>query len=167
VWALFGDNYNSDRTVQANYKSSRLWELVPGKTPDPGLREIAMSVLHVRSSCNSFGVSPQWSRRQKMNNVRCSHLLTLAPRSRIFLPWRRRRYVPPKRRFTQDVHSATSQRTAFFTVFTVDQYGWKFGIIEQRLVKSFVISFILFLKWGNWAKKLLLILHATFSSLVS
>jgi hypothetical protein len=41
-------------------------------------------------------------------------LLTLVPRSRIFLLWRWRRYVPPKRRFTQDVHGATSQKTAFF-----------------------------------------------------
>jgi hypothetical protein len=32
----------------------------------------------------------------------CSHLLTLVPRSPIFLPWRWRRYVPPKRRFEQD-----------------------------------------------------------------
>jgi hypothetical protein len=32
----------------------------------------------------------------------CSHLLTLVPRSRTFLPWRWRRYVPPKRRLTQD-----------------------------------------------------------------
>jgi hypothetical protein len=46
----------------------------------------------------------------------CSHLLTLLPRSRVFLPWRRRRYVPPKRRFTQDLHSATSHKTAFFIV---------------------------------------------------
>jgi hypothetical protein len=33
----------------------------------------------------------------------CSHLLTLVPRSRICLPWRWRQYVPPKRRFTQDI----------------------------------------------------------------
>jgi hypothetical protein len=32
----------------------------------------------------------------------------------IFLPWRWRWYVPPKRRFTQDLHCATSQKTAFF-----------------------------------------------------
>jgi hypothetical protein len=49
----------------------------------------------------------------------CSHLLTLAPGSRIFLPWRWRRYVPPKRRFTQDLHGATSKKTAFFIVTTV------------------------------------------------
>jgi hypothetical protein len=39
---------------------------------------------------------------------------TLVPRSWIFLPWRWRRYVPPKRRFTLDIHGATSQKTAFF-----------------------------------------------------
>jgi hypothetical protein len=53
----------------------------------------------------------------------CSYLLTLVPRSRIFLPWRWRRYVPPKRRFTQDLHGATSQKTAFFSLiqFTPSQ----------------------------------------------
>jgi hypothetical protein len=49
----------------------------------------------------------------------CSHLLTLVPRSRIFLPWRWRRYVPPKRPLNQDLHSATSQKTTFFIVTAV------------------------------------------------
>jgi hypothetical protein len=31
----------------------------------------------------------------------CIHLLTVGPHSRIFLPWRWKRYVPPKRRCTQ------------------------------------------------------------------
>jgi hypothetical protein len=44
----------------------------------------------------------------------CSHLLTLVPRSRIFLPWRWRRNVPPKRRLTQDLHSTISHKTTFF-----------------------------------------------------
>jgi hypothetical protein len=35
------------------------------------------------------------------------HLLTLVPRSRIFLHWRWMRYVPPKHRFTQDLYGAT------------------------------------------------------------
>jgi hypothetical protein len=39
----------------------------------------------------------------------CCHLFTLVPRSRIFLPWRWRRHVPPKSRFTQDVLGVTSQ----------------------------------------------------------
>jgi hypothetical protein len=43
-----------------------------------------------------------------------SHLLKLVPRSRILLPRRWRRYFPPKRRFIQDLHGATSQKTAFF-----------------------------------------------------
>jgi hypothetical protein len=37
-----------------------------------------------------------------------NHLLTLVPRSRSFLHWRWRRYVLPKRRLTQDLHSDTS-----------------------------------------------------------
>jgi hypothetical protein len=47
------------------------------------------------------------------------HLLTLVVCSRAFLPRRLRRYVPPKRQFTLDLHSATSQKTAFFTVIAV------------------------------------------------
>jgi hypothetical protein len=46
----------------------------------------------------------------------CSHLLSLVPRSRNFIPWRWRRYVPPKRRVTQDLHGATSQKTIFFNL---------------------------------------------------
>jgi hypothetical protein len=49
----------------------------------------------------------------------CSQL-TLVPRSRIFLPWRWRRYVLPKRRFTQYLHGATSKKTAFFIVTAVE-----------------------------------------------
>jgi hypothetical protein len=49
----------------------------------------------------------------------CSHLLKLVPRSRIFVPWRWSRYVPAKRRFTQDPHGATSRKTAFFIVNAV------------------------------------------------
>jgi hypothetical protein len=48
-----------------------------------------------------------------------SRWLTLVPRSRIFLPWRWRRNVPPKRRFTQDLHGTTSQKAAFFIVTAV------------------------------------------------
>jgi hypothetical protein len=39
--------------------------------------------------------------------------------TRIFLPWRWGQYVPPKRRFTQELHGATSQKTAFFIVTAV------------------------------------------------
>jgi hypothetical protein len=47
------------------------------------------------------------------------HVLTLVPRSRIFLPWRWRPYIPLRRRFTQDLHGATSRKTAFFRVTAV------------------------------------------------
>jgi hypothetical protein len=48
-----------------------------------------------------------------------SHPLMLVHRSWIFLPWSWRRYVPPKRRLTQDLHSATSQKTTIFIVTAV------------------------------------------------
>jgi hypothetical protein len=44
----------------------------------------------------------------------CRHLLTLVPRSGIFIPWRWRRYVLPKRWLAQDLHIATSNNTTFF-----------------------------------------------------
>jgi hypothetical protein len=45
-----------------------------------------------------------------------SHLLTLVLHSLILLPWRWRLYVPPKLRVSQDLHSATSQKTTFFLI---------------------------------------------------
>jgi hypothetical protein len=42
--------------------------------------------------------------------------LTLVPRSWISVLWRWRRYVPPKRWFTQNLHGATSKKTAFFMI---------------------------------------------------
>jgi hypothetical protein len=50
------------------------------------------------------------------------HLLTLVPRSRICLPLRWRRYAPPKRRSTHDLHSATTQKTTFFKLQNVVRY---------------------------------------------
>jgi hypothetical protein len=47
------------------------------------------------------------------------HLLTGGGRARSFGLWRWGRFVPPKRRFTQNLLSATSQKTAFFIVTAV------------------------------------------------
>jgi hypothetical protein len=66
-------------------------------------------------------VSPpsSWQKNPRARNQReqvaadC-HMLTLVSRSWMFLPWRWRRNVLPKRRFTQHLHGATSQKTAFF-----------------------------------------------------
>jgi hypothetical protein len=53
-------------------------------------------------------------RSRKIRERGTSHLLTLVPRSRIFLLRRWRRYVPQKRRFTQDLNGAISQNKALF-----------------------------------------------------
>jgi hypothetical protein len=61
----------------------------------------------------------------------CSHLLTLVPRLWIFLPWRWKWYLSPKRRLTEDLHGATSQKTVFFKfklvcdVWGSQSYNWK------------------------------------------
>jgi hypothetical protein len=78
----------------------------------------------------------------------CSHLLTLVPHSRIFLPWRWRRYIPPKCRFAHDLHGAISQKTAFF-LFKADwdvgmcvpliAFPWKF-CVSRNSVKGIFIT---------------------------
>jgi hypothetical protein len=82
------------------------------------------SELHARLSavlsvpwlvCESLSQTDNYT----FQTMDCSYLLTLVPHSRIFLPWRWRRYVPPKRWFTQDLHGATSHKTAFFIVTAV------------------------------------------------
>jgi hypothetical protein len=40
-----------------------------------------------------------------------------------FLPWRWRRHYPPKRRFLQNPHDATSKKTAFFIVTAVKTWN--------------------------------------------
>jgi hypothetical protein len=50
-------------------------------------------------------------------SVICSHLLTLVPRWRIYLPWSWRLYLPPKCRLRQKPRDVTSQKTTFF-IFT-------------------------------------------------
>jgi hypothetical protein len=76
-----------------------------------------------------------------------SHLLTLVPRSRIFLPWRWRRYVPPKRQFTQDLHGVTSQKTAFFKLtfryfWHKDRKLWRYSLPPPPIsyTKSLILT---------------------------
>jgi hypothetical protein len=89
----------------------------------------------------------------------CSHLLTLVPRARMFLPWRWKRYVPPNRRFTQDLHSATPQKTAFFINrgSLIGNFGYVdciFRLLLLLMAVSFLpqefISAILAEDTGNW-----------------
>jgi hypothetical protein len=56
---------------------------------------------------------------RKIREQVCNHLMTLFPRSRIFLRCTWTRYVPPERRLTQDLHSATSQNTTVFIITAV------------------------------------------------
>jgi hypothetical protein len=72
----------------------------------------------------------------------CSYLLTLVPRSKILLPWRWRRYDPPKRRFTQKLHGATSQKTAFFIVITVKTSNLTRNVIccHVRVTQTNIVS---------------------------
>jgi hypothetical protein len=67
--------------------------------------------------------------------------VALVPRSWIFLPWRWKRYVPPKRRFTQDIHGATSQNTAFFIVYFV----YLFHFFLRLLNTAFFIVYFVYL----------------------
>jgi hypothetical protein len=71
-----------------------------------------------------------------------SHLLTLVPRSRILLPWRWRRYVPPKRRFKQDLHSATSQKTEF--IKNLIHFVFKFDTVHYEFRQSYLICIVFF-----------------------
>jgi hypothetical protein len=43
------------------------------------------------------------------------------PHLQILLPWRWKRYNPPKRRFTQELHSTTTQKMSFFHLFTIQR----------------------------------------------
>jgi hypothetical protein len=47
---------------------------------------------------------------------------------RFLSPWWRRRYVPPKRRFLQEPHGVTSQKTTFFTVTAVKTSNLTYGL---------------------------------------
>jgi hypothetical protein len=87
--------------------SSGMWRRVILVWTDVSEESIA-SIFRVQKSARR-------NQREQLAGV-CSHLLTLVPRSRIFLPWRWKRYVPSKLRFTQCLHAATSQKTAFFII---------------------------------------------------
>jgi hypothetical protein len=64
--------------------------------------------------------------------IHCSYLFTLVPRSQILLPWRWIRYDPPKRRFTQELHGATTQKRAFFIVSAVKTSNLK--VVDSHIL---------------------------------
>jgi hypothetical protein len=106
-------------------------------------------LLHLQKSCSSITDT----RVTIWETADCSHLLTLVLRSRIFLPWRWRRYVPPKRRFNSlELHGSTSQKTAFFIVTAVKTsnltlFPEVFRVRSANLLSKLVINSI----WkGSW-----------------
>jgi hypothetical protein len=84
-----------------------MWRLIVLVWTDVSEERIA-SIFRVEKSAS---VEPAWA-----DSV-SSHQLRLVRGSWICLRWRWRRYVPPKRLFTQELHAATSQKTAFFFAY--------------------------------------------------
>jgi hypothetical protein len=70
---------------------------------------------------------------------RSGHLLTLVPRSQIFIPRKFRLYVISKRRFTQYLHGATSQKTAFFNTkeHNISETGYVSVFIWEVQISTF------------------------------
>jgi hypothetical protein len=96
-------------------------------------KERIASIFRVEKSASE---EPAWAGEV------CSHLLTLVPSSRIFLPRRWRRDVPPKRRFTQDLHGAISQNTAFFIGTAVKTSNLTYSVRHCSLSSAILIQFI-------------------------
>jgi hypothetical protein len=81
-----------------------MWRRVDLVWPDVSEERIA-SIFRVE---NTASEEPAWA---------CGcRLSLLVPPSQFFLPCRWRRYVSPKRLVTQDLHGATSQKTAFLNL---------------------------------------------------
>jgi hypothetical protein len=66
--------------------------------------------------CRSCELNRRFGRTYRLSGATCSRWF----RSRIFLPWRLRRYVSPKRRSIHEIYTAPHpQKTAFFTFITM------------------------------------------------
>jgi hypothetical protein len=61
----------------------------------------------------------------------CSHLLTLVPHSRIFLPWRWWRYVPRKHQFTQELHVPHPRTILYYSNYYLSGYKTCFLISQE------------------------------------
>jgi hypothetical protein len=74
----------------------------------------------------------------------------------IHLPWRWRRYVPPKRRFKPDPHGAISHRTIFFIVIAwkpqilrILSYLHSFSCFSQALVSCGMLTLLYSIQTGS------------------
>jgi hypothetical protein len=71
-----------------------------------------------------------------------------------FSPWRWRRYIIPNRRYTQNIHGATSQKTAFSIVFVRVAVWWWISFVwnlyfEGNLVPVSYCDFFYLLSWNS------------------
>jgi hypothetical protein len=55
---------------------------------------------------------------------------------RFFSPWWRRRQVPPKRRFLQEPHGVTTQKTPFFIIELVTKIGKIIKFTRSEIVQQ-------------------------------
>jgi hypothetical protein len=126
-----------------------------------------------RRSCVNWHF--RWTCRLHLQGRKICHLFMLVPRSQIFLPWIWRQHDPMKRRFTQDLHGATSQKKAFFTVTTVKTSNPNIELSACQYFSSHTIKIIqpseeqnklegryALMTW-YWSKLVLWILYETFS----
>jgi hypothetical protein len=111
VSATLGEVFFSRKT---NLRDRNTW--IIDKNALPMLTDVTDAPCYLQHCLKSklFRKSPNtyiglYDHRQ----VLTIQLLTLF----LALPWRWRRYIPPKRRFSQDPHCAASKKTAFF-IFT-------------------------------------------------
>jgi hypothetical protein len=82
--------------------------------------------------------------------VFCSHLLTVVPRSRIFLPWRCRRYVPPKRRFERSTRRHIPEDDILrYTAFCVRAILVKCKLTYKGEARCFQLRTWLLSRWNR------------------
>jgi hypothetical protein len=79
---------------------------------DEVIKQLLMKFRATMISCGAL-TRYQWEAGHLRNVLTECRINTLSVQI-YFQGWRR--YVPPKRRLTQDLHSATSQKTSFFIV---------------------------------------------------
>jgi hypothetical protein len=93
-WEALSPSTNLDTSFHLRNPniSYRVHKSIPVDEPSP--HALNAHVAHSLPSCSH--IAGCFSTGRSI----CSHLLKLVPHSRIFLPWRWRRHIPPKRRFT-------------------------------------------------------------------
>jgi hypothetical protein len=113
-------------------------DLATGWSPVQGVLPIVYRIkkLKERPKSNKRTVDISWV--FSTGGSVCSHLLMLVPLSRIFLPWKQRRCVPQKRRFTRRhipedgiLHSHRCENLKSY--MNIENYKYQNGYFCQRV----------------------------------